>query len=91
MTKFKLLKKVTEINLRITAKRHAHFQTLTKMVSDYDQVIPHHKPQTNPWQKALAKFKKEPAKTVDPRTNVMVDQWYMDIYIERRLGLLYAN
>ena len=30
MTKSELRKKMTKINLRITAKRHAHLQTLTK-------------------------------------------------------------
>ena len=30
MTKSELRKKVVKINLRITAKRHAHLQTLTK-------------------------------------------------------------
>ena len=35
MTKFKLQKKVTQINLRITAKNQAHLQTLTEIPAKF--------------------------------------------------------
>ena len=43
MTKFKLLKKVTKINLRVISKCHAHLQSLTKTTikfqKDWDKIV----------------------------------------------------
>ena len=38
MTKFKLRKKVTKINLMITAKHHAHIQSLTKHLQSLKRI-----------------------------------------------------
>ena len=43
MTKFKLLKKMTKINLRFISKCHAHLQSLTKtpvkFQKDWDKIV----------------------------------------------------